>query len=555
MTALHNTTPKTLGNNYSEDADLCSFEMFGGFGNEQDRQKYIAALTHKLSNDDSKKQIDFPQSEGIKALSEATASIVNQADLLTLTRENPEIAKEIAQNVSKWAKNLYRSIQKDDSFEDLETEISKIKVYSQDEFSAFLSPLETKKVDEENADEDVFNFAFYCKKNNELINLLRGDNIENKKREKIIAQQVALKLSFENNLENILTKARLRKELKLIDEARQAFTDELYKRIADFVKLKALLQPFTNDLGRLWDMSSGMWQRTGFDVLRKYADMLEKDASLNELAELLGRLRKAENEYEEEQMEETIIKQEWQIKHAQKSEIIGIRESDDLNAMLPSESALLADLDTEMLFYKKFAEKKLVTFDYQAKESRVKEEKKQVTKQKEKDKGPVIICVDTSGSMHGTPEQVAKILCFAILKVAMRDKRKCYLISFSTSIQTLDLTDLPNSLDKLIDFLNMSFQGGTDATPAIEAALKMLNTNDYQKSDVLLISDFVMPEFDSATEEALQLAKNNKTQFHSLTIGTTGNSNTLNSFNNNWVYNPNDKNSIKELVKNVKALK
>jgi uncharacterized protein with von Willebrand factor type A (vWA) domain len=101
----------------------------------------------------------------------------------------------------------------------------------------------------------------------------------------------------------------------------------------------------------------------------------------------------------------------------------------------------------------------------------------------------------------------------------------------------------------------MSFQGGTDATPAIEEAIKMLNTNDYQKSDVLLISDFVMPEFDSETQQAVQLAKNNKTQFHSLTIGETGNPNTLNSFNNNWLYNPSDKNSVKELVKNIKALK
>lgn len=38
----------------------------------------------------------------------------------------------------------------------------------------------------------------------------------------------------------------------------------------------------------------------------------------------------------------------------------------------------------------------------------------------------------------------------------------------------------------------MSFHGGTDASPALEEALRMLNTNDYKEADVLMISDFVM---------------------------------------------------------------
>ena len=94
--------------------------------------------------------------------------------------------------------------------------------------------------------------------------------------------------------------------------------------------------------------------------------------------------------------------------------------------------------------------------------------------------------------MHGTPEQVAKTLCFALLKIAIQENRKCYLISFSTGIQTLNLTDLKNSLNLILDFLSMSFHGGTDASPALEEALRMLNTNDYKEADVLMISDFVM---------------------------------------------------------------
>ena len=128
-------------------------------------------------------------------------------------------------------------------------------------------------------------------------------------------------------------------------------------------------------------------------------------------------------------------------------------------------------------------EKKLQTFEYESKSLSYKEEKfeDKRLKSKELDKGPFIICVDTSGSMHGTPELVAKTLCFAILKIAIQENRKCYLISFSTSIETLNLSDFKNSMEKLLQFLAMSFHGGTDATPAVQESLKMLQTKDYEK--------------------------------------------------------------------------
>ena len=88
----------------------------------------------------------------------------------------------------------------------------------------------------------------------------------------------------------------------------------------------------------------------------------------------------------------------------------------------------------------------------------------------QKEKGPFIICVDTSESMHDRPELIAKVLCFAILKMAMNQTRKAYLINFSIGIQTLDLFDIANSIDEIAGFLKLSFQGGTDATLALYEA-------------------------------------------------------------------------------------
>jgi uncharacterized protein with von Willebrand factor type A (vWA) domain len=363
----------------------------------------------------------------------------------------------------------------------------------------------------------------------------------------------------ENLIEKWSAKLELKQaswELKIIDEQRKIFCEELYKRIEELKKLREALQPFTNELGRLWDMSQGRWKKASFDILKKYAELLKRDKSVQELAEMLGRMRQAEKEFEEELFASNQLKTEWKVEHASKADLIGIHESDDLSSLLPSEVALLGDSNLQSLFYKKFVEKKLQTFEYQAKVLSYSEEEFLDKRQKEKEeaKGPFIICVDTSGSMHGTPETVSKMLCFAILKLAIRENRKCYLISFSTGIQTINLTDLNNSLDKILEFLSMSFHGGTDASPAMNEALRMLGTDDYKKADVIVVSDFVMPSFGETTKKQIVVAKENKTKFHSLVIGSSQNKNVIQEFDNNWLYDSSKPDCVLTLVKSISQM-
>ncbi len=345
-------------------------------------------------------------------------------------------------------------------------------------------------------------------------------------------------------------------ELTIIDKWRKRIAEELYKRLEKIKHLQILLNPFTNELGRLFDMSKGNWQKSNFDILNRYSELLKNDKSIQDLAEMLGRMRQAEKEFEEELIASIQLKPEWEILYASKSDLIGIYESDDLSSLLPSETALLADETMQLVFFKKFAEKKLQTFEYQAKILSTREELflEKRLKEKKDEKGPFIICVDTSGSMHGTPEIVAKTLCFAILKIAIRENRKCLLISFSTKIETLDLTDMKNSIERIIDFLSMNFNGGTDASLAMHEALEQLKSNDYNNADVLMISDFVMPSLSIHVQEKIEQAKESKTKFHSLVIGSSQNQQAISEFDNNWFYNPNNKDSILTLVKNLHTL-
>lgn len=367
----------------------------------------------------------------------------------------------------------------------------------------------------------------------------------------------SVKSNFISKWEEKLSIEKLQQNIKIIDETREQFLSDLYNKIEELKELIKLLSPFINettDLGRLWDMSVGNWHNVNFSLLEKYAQILKDKKEIQELAELLGKYRKAEAELEEEEFENIEIVSKFRIEHSGKSELIGITESDDLNNLLPTELALFSDLETESIFYKRFAEKKLQTFQYISKENDF--EQKSITdnrqKEIEKDKGPFIIAVDTSGSMHGEPEFLAKVIAFAITKIAISEKRKAFLISFSTGVETFELTDIQNSLVKLIDFLQMSFHGGTDVSEAVLEALKQLETENYEKADLLIISDGIFGNLNNSTLKSIEELKKKGNRFNSLMIGNSYNERALKFCDNIWQYDPNY-DELKDLIRVMKT--
>lgn len=520
------------------------FVSFGSIADEATRKKVAESIYLQLQNK-TENGIDFTNADNF---ANSINEILSNSTMKELCTKDPELADKITLEILDFVNKTKKQLNKIESPFGDEIELKK-------EFE------QSKETEFKKTWEKVSSFITNSYEKNELdvtfYERVFAKSLDEKiERNKDIPSFESVKEHFNDKWEELLYKKQTKWELDRIEEQRKKFCEELYKRIEELKKLQEALEPFTKELGRLWDMSKGTWQRVNLDILKRYAELLQRDKSLKELAEMLGKMQQAEKEFEEELFASIKFKPEWKVEHASKADLIGIHESDDLSSLLPSETALLADETMQFVFFKKFAEKKLQTFEYQAKMLSFREEEfhEKRTKVKEDAKGPFIICVDTSGSMHGTPETVAKTLCFAILKMAVRDNRKCYLISFSTSIETLNLTDLKNSLDKIISFLSMSFHGGTDATPAMKEALRMLTNQDYKKADVLMVSDFVMPEFDKTTLDQIKTAQDNKTKFHSLVIGNSQNPSTIKDFDSNWFYDLNNPNNVLTLIKNIKEL-
>ncbi|OBV29542.1 hypothetical protein BKN38_08015 [Helicobacter sp. CLO-3] len=266
------------------------------------------------------------------------------------------------------------------------------------------------------------------------------------------------------------------------------------------------------------NLDSGNLQRK-FMNLEKWLKILQQD-SVKKLCEMLGRFYKEEKKLEMEFYSSmTTFSTKIPTPYA-KEEISGITLGRDLENILPQELALLDDEDFGILFDLKFVENRLFCFEKQGYEDTINQ--KEVTNEREKEttetKGPIILCIDTSGSMSGEPETIAKAIALFMARIAMEQKRACYLISFSTGIYTLDLTP-PNGLFELMSFLEMSFNGGTDAIPAIQEGFRKMQDEAYKKADMLVISDFVFGGDDERRIAELMKQKDEQNKCYALYIG------------------------------------
>lgn len=389
-------------------------------------------------------------------------------------------------------------------------------------------------------------------------------NFYKTKAEKIVTKKTAEKENqiIGRNLLKDLEKSFLERYnawcLEQIEKERKKYLKELFERIAKFKKLEELLKPFLGQVGRLWDMSAGAFDVYGFDILKTFADLLEKDKALTELAELLGRQKTESDRYEKELRDKVEVKVEFVPKPAYKGQINGLTLGSEISSALPEELALYKNKATKKYFMLKMAEKKLLSYSYMNQTARTRKEnvKEEVQVEVKEKKGPVIICVDTSGSMQGAPEQVAKTITFALAKKCISQNRKCYLISFSTGIEVQDLSELKgaDAITGLVAFLRKSFNGGTDAAPALEESLLLLKQNEWKNADVLMVSDFVMGSLGSEIEKNIKEQQKEKTKFYSLVIGNSGNEQTIKSFDENWAYNPCSKDAMHHLVRQLRKI-
>lgn len=333
-----------------------------------------------------------------------------------------------------------------------------------------------------------------------------------------------------------LTLQTLTLNQQLLEQQRERLMAELQQRMA----LSGQLAPILTDddeaaAGRLWDMSKAPLQHGDYELIVQYGDFLAQQPELMKLAQQLGRSREAKAvPSQDAPLEEfhQLVREPDNVPE----EVSGIHQSDDVLRLLPPELATLSISELELEFYRRLVEKRLLTYRLQGEAWHEKVTLRPVSHQQheEQPRGPFIVCVDTSGSMGGFNERCAKAFCLALLKVALADKRRCYIMLFAHEVIGYELT-ADNGIEQAIRFLSQRFRGGTDLAACLAAVVARMEGSLWQEADAVIVSDFIAQRLpDEIVSAVKQRQRHNQQRFHAVAMSAHGKPGILRIFDHIW---------------------
>ena len=189
----------------------------------------------------------------------------------------------------------------------------------------------------------------------------------------------------------------------------------------------------------------------------------------------------------------------------------GVCRSDRIARMLPAEALLLGHPQLRLVWHARRAERSLLAYedDDLMEETRQRSAKvRRPVPRRRPDRrlemGPLMVCVDTSASMQGGAEAVAKAVVLEAVRCAHAQKRACKLICFGGDGEVLE-TDIAvdaAGIGLLTDFLGRAFGGGTDICGPLTHCLDRLDETRWRLADLLIASD---GEFGATAELAERL--------------------------------------------------
>lgn len=211
---------------------------------------------------------------------------------------------------------------------------------------------------------------------------------------------------------------------------------------------------------------AGAGEASGAAVKAAVANRLLNSTRLREIFELAGRMQDI-------------------MRHTQASkvrrgagELTDIEAGNSISRLLPTELMLLKHPKARYLLARKLHEASALQYHLEDREP--------------KGKGPIVVCIDDSGSMHGQRDIWAKAIALALLELARRQKRDFCFCTFSTKltyrfVEKVNKKALPQDL---IDALLHHTGGGTKFDPPLEWAFECIARAERMKeADVIFISD------------------------------------------------------------------
>lgn len=201
-------------------------------------------------------------------------------------------------------------------------------------------------------------------------------------------------------------------------------------------------------------------------VHKKLSKVVGCSQRIKEIAKLAGRMRRI------------AVEQQRQKPQKGTDEVTGIELGNNIQKMIPSE-ALFMDDEVEMVFASKVHERSLAQFE--------------LAKNPKKEQGPIVMLVDSSGSMGGGPDIWAAAVSLAFLEIAFKQKRAFSILFFGGDVLKTEVFDDWSKIDheKILDTVSFfAASGGTNFERPMADAINIIdNTGSFENADIVMITD------------------------------------------------------------------
>lgn len=227
----------------------------------------------------------------------------------------------------------------------------------------------------------------------------------------------------------------------------------------------------------------------------RLAQTITGRSNLKRVADLVGKMRNLAR-----------ARQRQKVKR-RRDEIHSITIGADLNHVLPAELAALRQPLRRLDFYRRFTEGQVLQYELEH--------------QERQGRGPIVACIDISGSMNGGPLEWAVSCALAFADTAARQKRHCHILFFDTEVKKeFSFTPGEKDAEKFVQMATVGAGGGTDYQPALERAMEMIEKQkDFQWADIVMLTDGVcsLPEDFKTTFQDFK--KNRQVSSYTVLIG------------------------------------
>ena len=243
---------------------------------------------------------------------------------------------------------------------------------------------------------------------------------------------------------------------------------ELNTCIQEVTELEKTIQAWGLKTGHGSD--NGYAAKIPYGVKRSILEKIRSSEYLIKFTDKIGKFKETAVAQQEKKDKTTVV------------EINSVTNGSKIEDTLSSDMINLCNDVTKKEFYKRMSENQLLTYEKNA--------------EKAKNKGPIIVCLDKSGSMGGygndcdAPLDWGKALSVGILEIAQKQKREFACLAYDTDITDEIIIHKDDIVpEKILEVANIADGGGTSFTEPLKRCLDLIDQSEFKQADVVFITD------------------------------------------------------------------